>query len=75
MISYELRSLCISNNYFTCGSTNQYNKMFDLADEGANAHDIALVIWLCSNDVKFEKIEKEVEEIIEKLNESKEGVI
>ena len=29
MTSYELRKLCIENNWFTGGSNEQYEKMFE----------------------------------------------
>ena len=28
--SYELRELCIKNNWFTCGTVKQYEKLFDI---------------------------------------------
>lgn len=37
--------------------------MFDMAEHGATAHDVALVIWICSNDKELETIENEVSEI------------
>ena len=33
----EVRSLCIRNHYFTSGSSAQYEKLFYLVDEGADA--------------------------------------
>lgn len=59
----ELRNLCITNNYFTCGSSRQYNRMFEMADNGAPVHDIALIIWVCSYDADMRKIEEQVAEI------------
>ncbi|BAL01909.1 hypothetical protein OBV_p-00540 (plasmid) [Oscillibacter valericigenes Sjm18-20] len=59
----DLYRLCNLNGYFTCGNSAQYQKMFDMADAGAAAHDVAVVIWICSDDKPLEKIEKEVQEI------------
>lgn len=60
----DLRSLCIRENWFTCGSTKQYEKMFQMNAEGSSLTDIALVIWICSDDVS--KIE-----IIRKLHQAR----
>lgn len=46
----ELRSLCIKNNWFTCGSNSQYDKLFEMNEQGASISDIATVIWVCSED-------------------------
>lgn len=62
----DLYNLCNEKRYFTCGSSAQYQKMFDMAEQGANHHDIALVIWICSDNKEFEVIEKEVREIFNK---------
>ena len=59
----KLYRLCNQKGYFTCGSSEQYSKMFDMAEHGATAHDVALVIWICSNDKELETIENEVSEI------------
>lgn len=48
-----LYSMCVSRGWFTCGSNRQYQKMFDLARSGCNLKELALVIWLCSDDEKF----------------------
>ena len=61
--------LCVKRNYFTCGTNEQYQKMFDMARDGATAHDIALVIWVCSDDKDLSFIEAEVEDILNKKGE------
>ena len=48
--TWNLRSLCIRKDWFTCGTNSQYDKMFALNENGANIEDIALAIWLCSDD-------------------------
>lgn len=64
----EIYILCNEKRYFTCGSNEQYNIMFDMVRNGAPANDIALVIFICSDtqreDVDFQTIKEEVEEII-----------
>ena len=47
---WELRELCINNNWFTCGSINQYEKLFYANENGCPIEEIATIIWLCSDD-------------------------
>ena len=46
----ELRSLCIKNNWFTCGTNRQYDKLFYANENGCPIEEIATIIWLCSDD-------------------------
>lgn len=46
----NLRNLCIKNNWFTCGSIEQYNKLFYANEMGYSIKEIAIIIWLCSDD-------------------------
>lgn len=46
----ELRILCIRNNWFTCGSNRQYDKLFYANENGCPIEEIATIIWLCSDD-------------------------
>lgn len=46
----ELRNLCIKNNWFTCGSIEQYNKLFYANENGCPIEEIATIIWLCSDE-------------------------
>lgn len=46
----KLRALCIKNNWFTCGSNAQYDKLFHANASGATIEEIATIIWLCSDD-------------------------
>lgn len=49
----HLRELCIDENWFTCGSINDYYKMFDMnADNQFSLRDVATVIWFCSGEDK-----------------------
>lgn len=48
----ELYTLCNRHQWFTCGDTIQYNKMFDYADEpNATLEQVAFIISFCSKDV------------------------
>lgn len=50
--SFDLRQLCINNNWFTCGSIKQYEKLFDRNSEGASLDELATIIWICSDEDK-----------------------
>lgn len=66
MTNEELRELCIKNNWFTCGSNRQYDKLFEMNEKGKSVDELALVIWLCS-DGKFDRstIKRELEKLSE----------
>lgn len=61
----KLYDLCVEKNYFTCGDNMQYMRMFELARSGAPAHDVALVIWICSDNIDLDEIENEVRKVME----------
>lgn len=46
----ELRMLCIKNNWFTCGTIEQYEKLFYANRNGCPIEEIATIIWLCSDE-------------------------
>ena len=46
----ELRSLCIKNDWFTCGTCRQYEKLFQANEERASLDEIATIIWICSDE-------------------------
>ena len=46
----NLRSLCIKNNWFTCGTNEQYEKLFHANEFNFSVEEIATIIWLCSED-------------------------
>ena len=58
--AWALRDICIKHNWFTCGTSTQYSKLFDKAAEGATIHDLALIIWLCSDEVPMAEIKEEL---------------
>ncbi len=45
----KLRGLCIEHGWFTCGSSRQYEKLFEMNEQGAGIEQIATAIWLCSD--------------------------
>lgn len=54
--SYELRELCIKNDWFTCGTIKQYEKLFDRNKEGASIAELSIIIWVCSNNIPKNEI-------------------
>ncbi len=46
--TWELQGICIRNNWFTGGSCESYDKLFEMCKEGATIKEIALVIWVCT---------------------------
>lgn len=60
----DLRNLCIKNDWFTCGSNEQYEKLFESNRLGASIHDITIIIWLCTDDVPMFQIREELEKAI-----------
>lgn len=47
----ELYDLCNRYSFFTAGTNGQYEKLFDANRTGASLRDLAIMIWLCSEDV------------------------
>lgn len=58
MSKEDLRLKCIKNGWFTCGTCEQYEKLFKLNDMGAANSVLALTIWLCSDDEEYANILK-----------------
>lgn len=57
----DLRDLCIKNNWFTHGTSDQYEKMFEMNDNGTDVHTLAAIIWTCSDpkgDTLIDIVEK-----------------
>ena len=70
----DLRALCIKNNWFTCGSNRQYEKLFALNEDNTilgkehidtTAHTkeaMAMLIWACSDSFGFQHIYNKLDE-------------
>jgi len=48
--SSDLYYICNKYNLFTCGSSEQYQKMFELASKGITKKELAYILYLCSNN-------------------------
>ena len=46
----QVYALCNEHQWFTCGSNDQYEKLFIMINEKAPIEEVATVIWLCSDD-------------------------
>ena len=46
----KLRELCIKNNWFTCGTNTQYERLFQANTDRMSAEAIATIIWICSDN-------------------------
>jgi hypothetical protein len=58
--SNELYRLCNRERLFTCGTVEQYSKMFGLAGDGITKDELAYILYLCSTyrlDVIYGMIE------------------
>jgi len=45
----DLYKLCNKERMFTCGTTKQYEKMFELAEAGITRMELAYILYLCSD--------------------------
>lgn len=54
----DLRMLCIRKDWFTCGTNRQYERLFQSNRFGASVHDLALIIWICSDNVLLVEVEE-----------------
>ena len=60
----RLYKLCNKHSWFTAGSNRQYEELFNLVDAMATTHEIAMVIWICSDRDRWsiEEIQKILDE-------------
>ena len=49
IIATELYRFCNEKKLFTCGSTAQYDKMFELARDGVTKSELAVMLYICSD--------------------------
>lgn len=78
--NYELRTLCIQENWFTGGSINQYNKLFELnesqvveKENDLNKYiwNLSLVIWTCTPNKTLSDIQSTlILKMNKKMNEA-----
>lgn len=59
----KLYQLCNKHQWFTCGTSSQYEKLFYAYENGAPLDEIVTIIWLCSDDEKW--CRRDIREILE----------
>lgn len=53
----KMYDCCIRHNFFTRGSSDQYQKMFDMVDDpNVSIVEIAAVVWICSDGYTRDEI-------------------
>ena len=61
----ELQRYCIDNKLFTKGDNEQYKRIFDKLRQGFPLHDIATIVWACSETSKTaDEIELDLRRLI-----------
>lgn len=66
----NLYVLCNENQWFTCGTNEQYSKMFDENRNGCTLNELILIIWLCSDSSwTKESIKTTIEKFIKERDE------
>lgn len=60
MNAMEVRSLCIKNNWFTNGDNTQYTRLFERVDDEAEIDEIAVIIWICSDNADKDDIVRQL---------------
>lgn len=66
----NLYVLCNENQWFTCGTNEQYSKMFDENRNGCTLDELILIIWLCSDSSwTKESIKTTIEKFIKERDE------
>lgn len=48
--NYTLYRLCNEKKYFTCGTNEQYEKLFELNTLNTSTIELATIIWICSEE-------------------------
>lgn len=66
-LKYAIIELCKKKQWFTCGSTSNYEKMLNFATEGGSIECVASMIWCCSSNVELEEVLSELEKLMIRL--------
>ena len=57
LTTQAMHTICNKYNWFTAGDNEQYSKLFEMTRGGAEIHELALIIWICSEDKTIREIE------------------
>ena len=67
----QIYQLCNREQYFTCGSNRQYERMLEMAtDPMFGCEDVAVAIWICSDDKEFHTIMEQLLNIWKDIEEA-----
>lgn len=72
MSNSQLRRLCVVNDWFNCGTNEQYEKLFTYNEKGAFISQLAVMIWICS-DAELDDITRKLEEAEEEYQKIREA--
>ena len=54
-----LRTLVIANKWLDrCWNSEQYDRIYEMADGGFTVHEIAIAVWLCTGGWELREIER-----------------
>ena len=54
---WNVREVCIKYDLFSNGDNTQYERFFEMMDDGYSFDELMLVVWLCSNREDIQEIE------------------
>lgn len=54
--TWELHNICNKYDWFTGGSCEAYDKLFERCKDGADFDELALLIWMCTPDSNRKEI-------------------
>lgn len=60
----DIYQLCLNNGWFTRGDNEQYAKVMRAADAGMKIREIAVAIWLCSDNILLEDIVSKIKDYL-----------
>ena len=58
--NHTLYRLCNEKQYFTCGTNEQYEKLFELNALDTATIELATIIWICSDNASRKDIINEL---------------
>ena len=53
---WNVREVCIKYDLFSNGDNTQYERFFEMMDDGYSFEDLMLVVWICSNRENIQEV-------------------
>ena len=70
-LTEKIYRLCNDEQYFTCGTSRQYDRMFEMAkDPEFGCEDVAAVIYICSENADFHTVMEQLLNICRDIEEA-----